>query len=257
MDPINPWLDPHEVRRLAERLLKPARDPAVTCAEAGFDEAFEGFAGVRPANPPLPPAPQAVPAPEAARTSVFIAIPENAPPVPQPPPAPTPTPPPPAAAAEPEPPHFPEPAPLDSPPDHRRTPQPTPPESPAVDGPDDSRGVRGPFLDRIHRFRDWMRHHFSSSGLFILDREGAVIFDESNHGRLHFLARSLAQASRRPGTVGANVHVKIGAGATLEVIPVDTPYGCLVLGAVVPEALSPEAVAAVIEALHQVAAPPR
>jgi hypothetical protein len=91
---------------------------------------------------------------------------------------------------------------------------------------------RGPFLERIRRFRDWMHQQFSASGIFILDREGAVIFDEGDHSRMHFLARSLALASRRPGASAGNVHVKIGAGITLEVIPVETPYGCLVLGAV-------------------------
>ena len=101
-----------------------------------------------------------------------------------------------------------------------------------------------------------MHQHFAASGLFILDREGAVIFDESSHGRLHFLARSLALASRRQGSSAGNVHVKIGAGATLEVIPVDTAYGCLVLGAVVPEPLQPAAVTAVMKALAEVAAPP-
>ena len=116
--------------------------------------------------------------------------------------------------------------------------------------------ARGPFLDRIQRFRDWMHHHFAATGMFLLDREGAVIFDESNHGRLHFLARSLALASRRPGSSAGNVHIKIGAGATLEVIPVETAYGCLVLGAVVPESLPPAAVTAVMEALCQVASPP-
>ena len=77
-----------------------------------------------------------------------------------------------------------------------------------------------------------MRHNFSATGIFILDREGAVVFDESHHGRLHFLARSLALASRRPGASAGNVHVKIGAGATLEVIPVETAHGGLVLGLV-------------------------
>ena len=100
-----------------------------------------------------------------------------------------------------------------------------------------------------------MAREFSASGLFILDREGAVNFDESGQTRLYFLARSLALASRRPGTSAANVHVKIGAGTTLEVIPVETAYGCLVLGAVVPEALPPAAVSAVMAALAQVAAP--
>lgn len=203
MDPINPWLDPVEVRRLAERLMRPARDPAVTVTDAGFDDNFVGYASSRPAAA----RPQAVPP-----TIV-------APPVDE--------------------------TPVDETPATREV-MPEPIASSA----------RGPFLDRIHRFRDWMRHHFAATGIFILDREGAVIFDESNHGRLHFLARSLALASRRPGSSAGNVHVKIGAGATLEVIPVETAYGCLVLGAVVPESLQPAAVGAVMEALSQVAAPP-
>jgi hypothetical protein len=194
MDPINPWLDPVEVRRLADRLMKPNAEPAAPLADAGFGEGFVGYAA---APPPLPP--QKVQAPA----------------VPTPPPV---------------------------------SPPPPPPENPT--------SARGPFLDRISRFRDWMRHNFSATGIFILDREGAVIFDESHHGRLHFLARSLALTSRRPGASAGNVHVKIGAGATLEVIPVETAYGSLVLGAVVPEALDPPAVLAVMEALAQVASPP-
>ena len=192
MDPIYPWLDPIEVRRLADRLMRPENEPTPTVADAGFDAGFVGYASdplPHPAvvPPPVPPvtAPELVPVP--------VEIPTSA---------------------------------------------------------------RGSFLDRITRFRDWMRHHFAATGIFILDREGAVIFDESGHGRLHFLARSLALASRRPGTLVGNVHVKIGAGATLEVIPVETAYGCLVLGAVVPEALDPAAVSAVMEALAQVSTPP-
>jgi hypothetical protein len=201
MDPINPWLDPVEVRRLAERLMRPVRDPAVTVVDAGFDASFVGYASERPASPATPT--------QAATPARIVGPPveENpAPPIP-------------------------------------------PPAEPIASS------ARGPFLDRIHRFRNWMRHHFSATGIFILDREGAVIFDESNHGRLHFLARSLALASRRQGSSAGNVHVKIGAAATLEVIPVETAYGCLVLGAVVPEALPPAAVSAVMEALSQAASP--
>jgi hypothetical protein len=204
MDPINPWLDAAEVRRLAERLMKPAHNPGANVSDAGFDEAFEGFASARAATLPSPQ--------EAAPAGVFEARTES------------------------------------------RADHSPPPPSPAPEPIASS--ARGPFLDRIHRFRDWMRQHFAATGLFILDREGSVIFDESNHGRLHFLARSLALASRRPGTSAGNVHVKIGAGATLEVIPVETAYGCLVLGAVVPESLSPASVSAVMEALTLVAAPP-
>ena len=184
MDPINPWLDPAEVRRLAERLMQPNRESAVPAPDAGFDDAFVGYASETLPQPPAPPVAAPLQAPVETLTT-----------------------------------------------------------------------ARGPFLDRITRFRDWLHHSFSATGIFILDREGAVIFDESRHGRLHFLARSLALASRRPGALAGNVHVKIGAGATLEVIPVDTPYGCLVLGAVVPEALDPPAVLAVMEALALVAAP--
>ena len=63
MDPIYPWLDPVEVRRLADRLMKPNREPSVTVADAGFDEGFVGFASgaagavVEAPPPPLPPQP--------------------------------------------------------------------------------------------------------------------------------------------------------------------------------------------------------
>ncbi len=203
MDPVNPWLDADEVRRMAARLMKPAGDPPVEVADAGFDAGFVGFASEPSAPPATPPAPSAPSAPSA-------------------PPSPPAQPVKPAAAADAEP--------LQS-------------------------TARGPFLERIRRFRDWMSREFSAGGLFILDREGAVIFDESAQSRLYFLARSLALASRRPGASAANVHVKIGAGTTLEVIPVETAYGCLVLGTVVPEALPPAAVGAVMAALAHAAAP--
>ncbi len=212
MDPINPWLDPLEVRRLAERLMKPNREPAVTAPDAGFDDTFVGFANDPHSQQP------------ARETPLPLVVPPSGGLQPSPPPA-------------------------------REVPPP-PLDSPFQAPAETHTTARGPFLDRITRFRDWLHDSFSATGIFILDREGAVIFDESNHGRLHFLARSLALASRRPGALAGNVHVKIGAGATLEVIPVDTTYGCLVLGAVVPEALDPPAVLAVMEALALVAAPP-
>ena len=208
MNPIYPWLDPIEVRRLAERLMMPAKASEISVKEAGFDEAFVGYASSPPPSGPATqatPAPVAAPAPEPTRGSAPVAT------------------------------------------------HPEPVQQPVSET--ISTTARGPFLDRIQQFRDWMHHNFSASGVFLLDREGSVIFDESDHGRLHFLARSLAQASRRQGSSATNVHVKIGASATLEVIPVETPYGCLVLGAVVPDALPPAAVTAVMRALLQVSSP--
>ena len=202
MNPINPWLDPVEVRRLAERLMRPARSPDLTVKDAGFDAAFIGYA-TEPAQSSRPQPPATEPQKPTPHEPAAPAI-EQLPPV--------------------------------------------SPESLAS-------SARGPFLERIRRFSDWMKHQFAASGVFILDREGSVIFDDSHHSRLHFLARSLALASRRQGS-SANVHVKIGAGATLEVIPVETAYGCLVLGAVLPESMPPDSVTVVIDALSQVATPP-
>lgn len=225
MDPINPWLDPDEVRALADQLLRPVSQPAVSVPDAGFDAAFVGFASSpSPSQAPLPP---------------FEAV-------ASPPPSTVPT--------------APEPVPARQPAFEaviEAEPQPVIADAPLVSEGEESadEAAHGPFLGRIRHFRDWIHHQFSATGIFILDREGAVIFDESNHGRLHFLARSLALASRRPGVTAGNVHVKIGAGATLEVIPVETAYGCLVLGAVVPEAMDPAAVAVVMKALSDTASP--
>lgn len=259
MDPIYPWLDPVEVRRLADRLMRPERQAAVAPVDAGFDDGFVGFTGTQPFSAPAPqqpqpqpprqPEPQVVtPPPLPPRASEEARVFQPAAPVEEPSPAPEPvfqSPPEPVFHAAPEP---------------AAPPMPEPEPAPAIIGapPAEESQVtaRGPFLDRITRFRDWMRHNFSATGIFILDRDGAVIFDESSHGRLHFLARSLALASRKPGSSGGNVHVKIGAGATLEVIPVETTYGWLVLGAVVPDSLPPHSIAAVTEALTQVASPP-
>ncbi len=199
MDVVHPWLDPVEVRRLAERLLAPVREQAVQVQDAGFGEQFVGYE------------------PSAAGPPPAIVMAAATPAAPPPRPAPEPV-----VAAEP---------------------------AARQDG-------RGPFLDRIGRFRDWLNQNFQAVGVFLLDREGAVIFDESGHGKLHFLARSLALASRHPGGMPGNVHVKVGAAATLEVIPVDTPYGCLVLGAVVPSPLEPDAINEVMKALRLVASPP-
>lgn len=207
MDPINPWVDANEVRRLAERLLTPSSQPDPTVRDAGFDAGFIGFASERAyAAPAARPATTEVAATAPAPISVTASV----------PPVPSPF----EAVIEP-----------------RTT-------------------VRGPFLDRITRFRNWFVSEFSATGIFILDREGAVIFDDSGNGRLHSLARNLALASRKPGSPPANVHLKIGTRATLEVIPVETAYGYLVLGAIVQDTLPPAAIAEVMDALVKAASPP-
>lgn len=109
--------------------------------------------------------------------------------------------------------------------------------------------------DRISRFRDWVHHEFSAKEIFILDDAGAVIFDDSRHGRLHFLARSVVLTSRRTGGSPEHVRVNIGVGSTLEIVPVQTTHRSLVLGAVFPVALDAASRARLIEALIQATSP--
>lgn len=224
MDPINPWVDVAEVRRLAERLLTPSRHTE-SVRDAGFASDFVGFAHEEK--------PAATPAPEPPPIPAAPSIPE------------------PIIAPDPEP--EPEPEPV-SPPDP--APEPTIISSPFQPVYENRTVVRGPFLDRMVRLRDWLAHEFSASGIFILDREGAVIFDETGNEKLHTLARNLAHSSRTPGNPPSNVRMKIGAHATLEVIPAETPYGILVLAAIVPDALPPSSVALIMDGLTRAATPP-
>lgn len=115
---------------------------------------------------------------------------------------------------------------------------------------------RGPLLVRLGRFREGLVRHAGAQGVFVLDREGRPVMDDPAWGKLHFLARSLAQAYRPIEGQPGNVHVKIGANTVLEVIPVETPFGCLVLGAVVPRPLPARLVAEIATALRQAATPP-
>lgn len=114
---------------------------------------------------------------------------------------------------------------------------------------------RGPLWERLSRFRDALIRHTGAQGVFILDREGKPVMEDPAFGKLHFLARSLAQAYRPVSGQAGNVHVKIGSNAVLEVVPVETPFGCLVLGAVMPRPLTAAAVAEIAEALRQAATP--
>lgn len=117
--------------------------------------------------------------------------------------------------------------------------------------------IHGPFIERTLRFLDGLHAQFGSKGVFILDKEGSVIFDESDHSRLHFMARSLATAPKKHNAGPGNFHVKVGSTTMLEVIPVDTAFGRIVLGLLVEKALSSEAIIHIIQALKSAVAPPQ
>lgn len=214
MDPVNPWLDPSEVRHLAEQLLRPVVPARLSAADPGFDASFIGFTsgGVAAVLPKPPESAPAAPLQNAPPPPAVPTIPQVMEPIERP-----------AISAPPI------------------------PASTSISPPPS----RTRFLQRVHIFRDWLTKNFQATDIFILDREGKVIFDESGHGRLHFMARNLAIASRGSG----NIHVKIGPAAILEVIPCETPYGRIVLGALMPDALPADHIHTITEVLIQTASP--
>jgi hypothetical protein len=230
MDPLEPWIDASSVRRMAESLLAEPRgmtaDPG---PDAGFGSEFVGFTGeaaTRPVSPPVPSAaapvaPPLEPAPAVSAAPKVFTAEETNPPLP------------PAEASAP--------APV--------------PAAPPVAAPSAGSERRGPLLDRLARFRDTLIRHTGAQGVFILDREGKPVMEDPAFAKLHFLARSLAQAYRPVSGQAGNVHVKIGSNAVLEVVPVETAFGCLVLGAVMPRPLTAAAVAEIAAALRQAATP--
>jgi hypothetical protein len=214
MDPVNPWLDPAEVRHLAEQLLRPVAPAHPSAVDPGFDASFIGFTKIGAALPvPQTIASCAVPQ-QVRHTSSVSQLSQALRPAEQPAlPVSQNT----LPASEP------------------------PPATPSLPQ----------FLQRIHIFRDWLAKNFQATDIFLLNREGKVIFDESGHGQLHFMARTLASATRATG----NVHIKIGPAAILELIPCETPYGRIVLGALVPDAPPAEHIKMITEVLLQVASP--
>ena len=114
---------------------------------------------------------------------------------------------------------------------------------------------RGPLLERMDRFKAWLTTKVGAKGLFVLDRDGAPVIDDPKFNKLHFLAKSLAQAHRVGDTDTGNVHVKIGSEAYLAVIPVETAFGTLVLGAILPAPLDPAAVKIVAKGLAEASRP--
>lgn len=73
MDPINPWLDADEVRKLAESLMPARTLPAASINDAGFSDAFVGFAAPAPVaatTPVAAPSPIVTPSPFSISTPV-------------------------------------------------------------------------------------------------------------------------------------------------------------------------------------------
>ncbi len=193
MDPVHPWVDPQEMRRLAEALMSaPVRQPQAT-EDAGFSGEFIGFAQGEGVSQVKPEVSVVTPPPVVVETPIR-----------------------PSAGK-----------------------------------------VLGPFLERLSSFREWLHSRGLVKGLFVLDKEGAVIFDDGDHERLHFMARSLAMAAKRSPEGSGHVQMKVGSRSILEVIPVETVYGRMVLGLLVEQPLSAMDVGPLSTALQRAVAPPQ
>jgi hypothetical protein len=210
MDPINPWIDPSEVRQLAEKLIRPVEQSSIVPKDPGFDTSFVGF----------------VDSDEPAEEIVkVIPNPQSIPVVPKPT-QPAPAQPAPASA-----PKIPV-AKINLKPVAQNA---TPPKTTTLL---DSR-----FLD----VRNWLTEQFGAKEIFILDHGGAIMFDESHHGRLHFIARDLILQAAQAN----NVRIKFGPSANLELIPCENPQGLVILGALFPNSLSNDHIVLIRDALRQ------
>ena len=140
----------------------------------------------------------------------------------------------------------------------------TPHESGDPDEPDEPirrLQAKGPFLSRIRQFSQVIREDLGAKAMFLIDVNGQILLDEVENPKLIQVARTLANASQRANRQSAgaaavgNLHVKIGASSTLEVIPVDGRYGLLILGVVFPGPIGAVRVMQVADELHRTIEP--
>ena len=113
-----------------------------------------------------------------------------------------------------------------------------------------------PFLARLEGFGGWLKRETEARAFFVCDRDGKVLIDEVRNANLQKVARTLANASLAASRQGGrkalstpNMHLKIGASSFLEVIPLDSRCGPLILGAIVPKGMTAEQAERVAEKL--------
>lgn len=264
MDPIESWVDSAELRRLAEALLDPPPVVPEPANDATYGSDFVGYAGTGQPSPQAPaesnPPPLAAPAPAPA------------------PIAPTPTPTPEAPASSPAEQHarsalanarkiaqrgglLADHA-TKATPEEETAPQAPPPAQLTQVAPVESAAGGGatvstPFVARLQAYGTWLREGINARSFFVTDRDGGVLIDEVQSPKLQQVARTLAQASRTANRqAGAaaigNLHIKIAPDTVLEVVPVTTRYGPLILGILVNQPISPRNVETVARGLQQV-----
>lgn len=101
---------------------------------------------------------------------------------------------------------------------------------------------------RLAQIASELAREVSADGLFAVNHGGEVIFGDSNHPEFHFGAKALAEAT--PGDPARRVRWKIDDTRHLELIPVQTRSGPIVLGTVVARAIPAVILAAILRRLE-------
>jgi len=240
MDPIESWVDGPELRRMADSLVTRVpvvKDAARQNAEGPISELFEGFEAAT-APEALRLVPRVTAAGEGKGRGVLAAARELASKGGLLPPS--------GVDGE-EPPA-------------RKVSGVAPSAAPPEDVTGASEGVtRVRLLKKLIPFGGWLQEALHSRSYFLLERDGAVLIDDTkaNSGELHHLARTLAQAAftakRQAGSAAVgNLHIKVEQDSVLEVIPVNTKGGLIVLGILLQEPLVPHLVETAARGLQQV-----
>jgi hypothetical protein len=243
---LSQWLDPDEVRSLAEGLLATTPVTQMPSHESVFGKSFEGFDD-ESAPPESVPVPVAVPAPPMKAVRVeqkptkIVAEPVT--PVPQPDSEPEPAPP---VSKEPQPPTQPDPFRKDlsrvapTAPAQKASPfkvassQKPAPKSPPVP----------PSLPKaLDTFAGWLKKQAPIQAAFLCDPKGKVVLDEIGSEKLIKVARSLSLASLSKGAAGSGglLQVKIAKDRMMEILPLKSEEGHSIAGLVVARPLASEA----------------
>lgn len=211
---VSQWLDPDEVRSLAEGLLAKTPVSQIPSHESVFGEDFEGFDGEP--NSSAPP---------------FQSIgsePSN--PFSQ-------------AAPKPKPAH----------PAVEKNKQPVRPDSfyeqqsPVASTTSEKKATRSSGLPSLPRalsaFSDWLKKQTPILAAFVCDPKGQVMLDEVGSEKLIKVARSLVHASITKGVVDPSglLQVMISEDRMIEILPLESKEGHSIAGLVVARPLTSEA----------------
>lgn len=274
---VNQWLDPQRVRTLAEGLLVPVPGSDFTPDESFFGDYFEGFTD-QPSGPAekkgivqdQPPEPLVVPGQQRdpgdvppseerpAQSDPFRKV--VAPPAGEAPrvesqikPLPM------AQSVEPASPEVAkkktsEKSEVPSPfrPARQQASAPAPEKSQAAKNAMPAAGPK----DDLQPFINWLKKQKPIHSAFICDQQGEVKFDEVGDAKLRRVGRSLGLAARPPERRGESdsaksfSRVKIGPERFMEVLPLESPKGLMLIGLIAERPLSEQALEIVARTFH-------